>query len=227
MADDARFYYLPDGTNLTTITVGEGISDCQVRPRTWGDSARSLSGSVSTISYGHGFSVRLLLERFYDAADTRRRAFQALINHLQRGNWIAFSADHAKTWAANCTTTPGNGDLTVAVGANDFSAYSASGVVGNGDNVILQSPNPTGKVEMIRALSLTGAGSPYTITLVASSQVELDHAATTMARWEYFFPRLRLDPDARGADLLTSENGWVWTLDLPLVSDPVAEHAAL
>lgn len=225
--DDPRFYYLPDGTNLTRVTLDESLSDLVVKPRTYGDSARSASQSVSRITYAHAWSVRIVLERFRDTTDSRRRSLQALINHLQRGGYVGFSADHSRAWGANCTTTPGNGDLTVAVGANDFSGYSASGVIGNGDNIILQSPNPTGKVEMIRALSLTGAGSPYTITLVASSQVELDHTATTFARWEWFWPRLRLDPDAVDADLLTSERQWVWTLDLPLVTDPVAEHGAI
>ena len=225
--DDPRFYYLPDGANLTRVTLDECLTELQVQPVTYGDAATSASGSVSAVTYGHAWRVRILLERFRDDADTRRRKLQALINHLQRGGYVGFSADHSRAWGANCSSAPGNGDTTVSVGANDFSSYSASGAVTAGDNIILQSPNPSGLVEMIRLASFTGAGAPYTMGLLGGTQVELDHVATTFARWEWFWPRLRLDPDARLANLLTSERQWVYTLDLPLVTDPVAEHGAI
>ena len=225
---DPRIYaYMDDaGASLTTITWGEPFAVVDVQPRIHADAQVALGFGVSSSFYGHAWNVRIVAERFWDSDGARQAKVRALINHLQRGGWIAFSHDHARTFATRATTPPNPGDATIATAGNLFTALSASGTIGNADHLIVQSPNPYGYAEELAVSSFnSGTGA---ISLSASHPAKLDHTAYTLVRWAGFFPRLVLRPEARGSDrLLTDEYHNAWTLDLPLMTRPDLEHAAV
>lgn len=219
---DPRFYFYPDdaGTTLFTLSMGEPFTTIDVQPIGSMDARASNSWAAKRKLYGHAFSVRLTCERFKDTGGSREAYLRGMINHLLRGGWVAFSHDHARTFGAAASVAPGNGDATIGTGGNLFTAFSASAAIGLGDHIVAQSPNPDGKAEKLRVTTYT----PGTGAIGLAANVMLDHSAITLVRWEYFFPRLVLDPRANADRLLFDEYHNVWTLDLPLITQPDLEH---
>lgn len=225
---DPRFYFYPDdaGSALTTITWGEPLTTLDPQPIAVADAAAAIGRQVYRTTFAHAFEVRLVAERFHDAQGDRERAIRAMLSHLDRGGWIAFSHDHARTWASRATTTPGNGDTSIATAGNLFTALSASAALGQYDHVIAQSPAERSKWEKC-AIASVSVGPPMTLNLQASTAVQLDHHADTLVRWEGFFPRLVLPPGVSAQGALVDEYRNTWTLDLTLWTQPDLEHAAI
>lgn len=221
--DDPRFYFYPDdaGTSLFTLDMAEPFTVLDPQPVGSMDANTSNSWAAYRQLHGHAFSVRLVSERFKDAGGVRERKLRAMINHLMRGGWVAFSHDHARTFGAAASTAPGDGDALIGTGGNLFTAFNASGSISASDQLVVQSPNPEGKAEQVQVATYTSGTGAITL----SDTILLDHSATTFVRWKYFFPRLVLDPRANVDRLLSDEYHNTWTLDLPLLTQPDLEHA--
>lgn len=225
---DPRFYIYPDdaGTELRTLAMNEPCTVLDVQPVVAADSAAALGRQVYRTAYAHCFAVRIVFERFHDEADgERERKLRLMLSHLARGGWVAFSHDHARTWATRCTTAPGNGDLSLATAGQLFSGLSGSAAIGQYDHLIVQSPATYAKWEKVEVSTFTlGTGA---ITLSAANVIGLDHFDDTLVRWEGFFPRLVLPPGADVSRALVDEYRNTWTLDLTLWTQPDLEHEAI
>lgn len=230
LGDYPRFYFYPDdaGSALTTISIEEPVTVLDVQPVVAADSAAALGRQVYRTAYAHCFAVRIVIERFQDADGTRERKLRALMSHLERGDWVAFSHDHDRTWASRASTTPGNGDTSLVTVDNLFTAFSASAALAQSDHVIVQSPGTYAKWEKVAIDSVT-AGAPPAVTLglTAANAIILDHVADTLVRWEGFFPRLVLPPGGTTQGALVDEYRNTWTLDLTLWTQPDSEHLAI
>lgn len=224
-----RFYvYLDDAAStLTSVRMDEPATVVDVQPVSATDSARSTSMTAYRSLFGHAFRVRVTFERFRDEDGGRERKLRAMINHLMRGGWVAFSHDHDRTWGSSIAAGPAASTISVTTTGNEFAAFSGSAAIGADDHVLLQSPNPYGKVEHCKVSTYTaGTG---TLAFATGAAVQLDHENNTLIRWAGFFPRLVLDPDVAPEPdrMLFDEYRNTWTLDLPLMTQPDLEHAAI
>lgn len=230
LGNDPRFYFYPDdaGSNLRTLTWNEPFTVLDPQPVVVADSAAAIGRQLYRTAYGQCFAVRIVCERFQDETDgDRERKLRAMFSHLERGGWVAFSYDHARTWASRASTTPGNGDASIVTPGNLFTGFSASAALGTDDHVILQSPSYTAKWEKCAINGVTTPAGTETLGLSAANVVALDHVADTLVRWEGFFPRLVLPPGGTTQGALTDEYRNTWTLDLTLWTQPDLEHAAI
>jgi len=227
----AWFYPDPSGS-LEEIDFGiDGISSVIELPLRDVRDSHSIGGAWHRTVLGGGLRVRLVLERFSGlttAGKTLQRQLASLEAHLHRGGLIVFAADRDNAWLGvmDGSLLPARGDAALTTfGGNLLSVFTATGTaaaLAAGDEIILESFNPT----MHREWLLVSSESGGVITLDTSDgqNVRYDYtdAGSTIVRERNFYPALRLPEDQVGRVLLTTDHRHTWTWDVVLELDYLA-----
>jgi hypothetical protein len=171
--------------------------------------SRAGDGSAHTSAWAGRTTVRVVRERGLSAANVRE--LRAMEDHLLRGGLVGFSRDHAKTWAGYCAGPTIRGASYYPTMGNAFAAWSASGTLASGDEVVAESAQPEGIHEIGVASSINSSGDVLT-----SGTILYTRTTATMVRWRDFYPALRLADEQSGRPILTTEHRIAWTLDITL-----------
>lgn len=217
-----RFYWYPVATGpLQVLDLGETLSDLQEFPLADVDDDYDGSGSPVRVHHADVFRVRIVLERFGSpGVDAVERELQALQSHLNRGGFVGFSRDHAKTWASSAGSYPSQGDRTLYTASNGFAAWSASGAPAEDDEIVVESEHPDSRRELVLCDALTL--SPPINLPIQSPGVVFDYAAPVLVRWRDFYPVLWLPKNSLSRPIVTHDHRRNWTLDLTLEYCPSA-----
>lgn len=209
-------YWYPDprGT-LETIDFGDvgenELSDIQEFPGAEVRDARGGDQTQRRTFLGETFRVRIILERFGPVGQSSlERDLAALQVHLDRGGRIGFSGDHAKTWAVMPAGAPSRGDATIYTPTPPFSAWSSSGAIAAGDEVVIEQGNPDPK----REIQLVDTTTSARITL--DRGLRWTFSAPPVVRWRDFYPVLRRPKDQVGRPLVSHDHRVNFTLDMTL-----------
>ena len=141
--------------------------------------------------------------------------FIALQNHLDRGFSCAFTADHTKAWAAPMMS-PGNKAITVF--PCPFTAFTSAVIPSTDDYIVIETQPPAmlqeqQKIDSVSLLSATGGG---TVTLDKRLAFSYGRA---FARWYRFWPVLKRPQGQIGQNMITNENGRLFSLSITLTPD--------
>jgi len=212
MSWPAFYYYSEPGAPLTYLDLGRPISDVFMVPtRSRVDAIGGDGGCYHQLN-GGGARVTIRRERLSDA--TTERSLRNMEDHLMRGGRVAFSWDHAKTWAGYGTGGLTRGDALCRTLGNAFTSWSSAGALAVGDEVVIESPNP----EMKREIN--------TVSAITSGQITLGTAAAFtyvqrhFVRYRHFYPALYMPESELGRSILTGDRNLNWALDLRLAIDP-------
>lgn len=207
MGNAAIFYYPdPDGP-LVTLDLGEGLSDLQVSPMVDESTSESMRGNLYSVQYSARSMVRLVVERFTDAA--LARSLWAVQNHLRRGGSIAVAEDIDKARAAFAVTNPAAGATEITVKATPWD-YNPSAAFVAGDELVIQSASPEYQYEISRFNSQRG------LTYVLDDATLFDRTSDgwTLVRHRGFWPILRIPAAQRNQPILTHDHRISYTFDL-------------
>lgn len=212
MATPVFYVYYEDDGPLTKLDLGQALNRLDESP--------GIEASVSVTSNGHPtthvhritFDVTILLERFGTVgSDDVERKMHALQNHLDRGGYVGFSRNSAKTWAALQRAPIGQGDTALSTHGNAFTSWSLLGALASGDEVVIEQAEPGWRRE-VRAVSSQSGGS---VTLSGAAEYNYDDPLS-IVRWRDFYPVLWRPAAERGRPILTNDRRRNYTLDLTL-----------
>lgn len=215
MAAPAIYWYPDPRGTLEHIDFGavgeEGLSDIQEFPGAEVRDARGGDQTQRRTFLGEVFRVRIILERFGPVGHSAlERDLAALQLHLDRGGRIGFSGDHARTWAVMPAGAPARGDTTVRTPSGPFSAWSSSGAIAAGDELVIEQGNPDPK----REVQLVDSTTSSTVTF--DRGLRWTFSAPPVVRWRDFYPVLRRPKDQLGRPLVSHDHRVNFTLDMTL-----------
>jgi len=236
MGNSTVWWYPYDGGRLEEISFGtEGISSVIELPMRDVRDSHSIGGGFHRTVLGGGLRVRLVLERFSGlttAGKTLHRQLASLEAHLHRGGLMVFSADRDNSWIGfmEFSTLPRQGTGFLNTSGNFLTQFTGTGTaaaLAAGDELVLETPNPT----MHREFLLVSSESGGSITLDTSDgqQVRYDYADQDVAfvRERNFYPALRLPEDQIGRPLLITDHRHTYTWDVTLELDYLAIHSLI
>lgn len=213
----STIYYFPDAASPTLKTVSlaycfTDLQDSDFDERT--AVSESWLGDVNRVTTMRRRRVRVVYERTPNAQDARE--LDALAWHLRNGGAIGVALDASKAWGGFAYRAPRRGDGTVRIqGADGGTWFGTSPSLASGDEIVIQSLEPSAKSEILKVSSLSG----NTVTLSNTVRMDYDPAYPVLVRERNFWPALILAPNESGDGLLTSENRITWTFSAPLVED--------
>jgi hypothetical protein len=243
------FSWWPSGHSGTssgrhTILLDEPLSDLQITPLRVVADGLGLSGKHTRINLRPSMGVRIVLERFTDRHLFRK--FSAMINHLERGGWVAFGLDDTKAYAAKTTKITEPGYTNISVGYNITNGYTeetdgstsltASLTAPYGDEFVLESAAPQAFREYFTATGSAAGTSDtkkiYNIDHSSSSPrtgdlVRERYPAGSIVRFSDFYPHLYLPAGRVGSAILTHEHRIAYTLDIALEYQTPAYNAII
>ena len=207
MANPA-FYWYPDASgSLETVTLAKSLSDLHESTGRARVTSYAGDGSARTATWNGTRSVRIVLERGLSAANVRN--LLAMENHMQRGGLVGFARDPAKLYCAYAGGRVLRGD-TIFYGAGNLFATWNAGTLASGDEVVMESANPSWRSEANTISSVSGTQITLAAGIIYPAGVEV------MLRHRDFYPALRMADDQVGRPMLTTEHRIAWTLDVTL-----------
>ena len=207
------FYYYPSGDTLSleTIDLGAGLSDLQVTPVRIAEDSYTLAGGMHRITQGGYLEVRIVFERFTDAALAYK--LESMWAHLELGGLVGFATDSGKAFAGYATAEPARGDSSINIGGNAFQGYTAgAAALANDDILAIHSLGPG----TIREYCAISSISVLTYSLTDSIRYDYPAGLPVMVRHRDFFPALRAPSTSLNANPVTHDHRVSYTLDLTL-----------
>lgn len=214
------WYYPQSGGGPTLVDLGGSLQ--VLTPMPMYDRITTTDGLGRPYSVGLGGKLRVKLrrERIQDEAIIRK--LRAVENHLQRGGHVMFAADQSRAFAAwiPAGTLAGQTsfNLTDNVFAPHLTAASVALAIASGDELVIESGNPSWRREQVRVSSFGAASVPhYTYTLGTSAAVVYDRPDTdgVLVRHKHAYPALYL-PEGADAPLISDEHDALWTFEAEL-----------
>lgn len=228
---DPRFYYYPaPGGSLTTLDLAEQLAALDEIPGMM--RADAYAGGVNYASVlQESFRVRVVLQlvpQTTTAGAATERALQTLANHLLRGGYVGFSRNHGKTWcSAQGTGAWDRSASSIACGGNGFSAWSASGALASGDEVVIES-SAHGPYREYHTTSGSVSATASSVGLAETTEYTYPWVmggTPAIVRYRHFWPALWLPEDQIGRPIVTTSRGITWTLDATLAYSAAATAA--
>lgn len=215
MGNAGIIYYSADtGRGATVIDFGRKATDFFWEPIRERSSGWTLAGDMFSVVQTGRHRVTMTLGPFNNTGNQLylERKLESLSSHLERGLPISLAGDLEKCWGGFISGGTGldPGRTVIDTGGNLFSAYGAASI-GDGDEIVIEGPNPTLHREIMRVQSYSGGVfQTYNETLYRY----LD--GPVMVRHRLFYPVLYLPADQLGKNIVTNDHRWTFTLDLTL-----------
>lgn len=188
--------------------------------------------TAERLELGHGYGEHFLhgggqkVHIAYSMGENEDLADEhvALVSALREGKPVSFSQSLAETWAVPLTD-PDRGETALVYPAtNPFAAYDGITNPLANDHVLIQSPLPELRREIIDIGSVNTGTATVTFTtgstnggLVYGYTTQEDVVLRPWIRPLYFFPFVRLIPGQRA--ILRQEQGMPWTFDAWFLCD--------
>ena len=172
----------------------------------------TLAGDLFSVVHTGRHRVTLTCGPFNNSGATQylERKLESLSSHLERGLPISLTGDLGKCWGGFVLGGGGlrAGSTVIDTHGNLFSAYSTTTIV-DGDEIVLESVNPTLHREVMRVQSYSGGVfQTYNETLYQYD------TGPVMVRHRLFYPVCYLAQDQLGRSIITDDHRWTFTCDL-------------
>tara|TARA_Y100000589_G_scaffold65675_1_gene57231 strand:- start:16059 stop:16940 length:882 start_codon:yes stop_codon:yes gene_type:complete len=220
----AKFYYYPEpnGSHLVEIDLGEDLGELFSDFIVDAVDGISLTGQRQRSVGVMGEVITIQRDRLKLGEDLVYQ-MMALQNHLDRGFSCAFTADHTKAWAAPIHNYLNAGTKTITAFANpfvDFMDTTSSDITpASGDYIVIESRPPAMLQEMQKidsSSNLSGlTGGSFTI----EKRLNFDYNRRAFARQYRTWPVLKRPQSDIGRNIITNENGRLFSLSIRLTPD--------
>ena len=180
---NAAFYFYPEpnGNQLVTIDLGEGLSEMFSDFEWDSNTTVSLSGKQGRSNGMTRELITIQRDRMKEGEDLAHK-FMSLQNHLDRGYTVMFTADTDKTWFAPVKTDPIGGDTTVNVYDNPFRALTGTNIPAADDYVTIETMGP-GMLQEIKKLTSVSSLSSTLGGSFDCDAINFSFIRLSFARW--------------------------------------------
>lgn len=217
---NAKFYYYPEpeGSKLVTIDLGEKLGEL------FSEFEYDTSDSISRGGrlYRSINSVREVVtiqrDRMILGEDVAIQ-LQSMQNHLDRGGYVSFCADSDKSYLFPINNFPNQGDTSLKVGGNPLVNIVGTGTASADDYVVIQTQSPNPIIEYQKVQSTSGLSASNGGTINLDSGINFTYDNRLFVRYYRFFPTLRRSGRDVGTNIVTNENGRLFSLNLRLYMD--------
>lgn len=218
---NAKFYYfpIPDARQLVTIDLGEKLGELFSEFQY--DVAESISrGGRRYLSHGlQREFVTIQRDRMLLGEDLALK-LESMQNHLDRGGYVSFCADADKAYIHPLLNTIEQGSSTQLLGSNPFKDVTGSNIPTAGDYITIQTNSPTSIIEKKKINTVDGSFSSSTGgSLTVSPTITYTYPERAFARYYRFWPTLRRAAADIGQNIITNENGRLFSLNVRLYLD--------
>lgn len=226
VSDDAGksaiWYWPSTNAGAVKISIGTSFDDMNIDPIHEGSTNRTGGGRQIRVHLGRYDRVTCTV-----VVHTNRalyRALWGLEDHIRRGGLCAVAGNTVKAYASYVSTPLRPGDTVLRTQGSPFpSGVQTDGypavTLANGDEIVVQSAWPDSRCEIATVTSHSG-------DRIVCSGLTLDHTPPVLVRHFYFYPTMRLDPDAFERPALPVAHGYVHSVELALAEDAGAWKAA-
>ena len=215
----AKFFYYPepDGSHLVEIDLGEDLGELFSDFSVDAVDGITMSGGIQRSVGRMGEVITIQRDRLKLGEDLAYQ-FMALQNHLDRGFSCAFTADHTKAWAAPIHNYLNAGSFTVQAFGNPFTSAIGTNTPASGDFVVIETKPPAQLQEMHKldsVTNLTSTGGSFTV----DKRINFNYNQRAFARQYRTWPILKRVQADVGQNIITNENGRLFSLSIRLVPD--------
>lgn len=218
---NAKFYYypIPDARSLRTIDLGEKLGELFSEFQY--DVAESISrGGRRYLSHGlQREFVTIQRDRMLLGEDLAIQ-LESMQNHLDRGGYVSFCADSDKAYIHPFLNTVEQNSATQLLGSNPFKDVTGANLPLAGDYVTLQTNSPTSIIEKSKIAGVDGSFSSSTGgNITFNPKMAYTYPERAFLRYYRFFPTLRRAGSDIGQNIITNENGRLFSLNVRLYLD--------
>ncbi|MAP53278.1 MAG: hypothetical protein CL605_00085 [Altibacter sp.] len=221
MMGDARFYYTPepDGSRVVSIKLDESLGELFSEFLVNANDGITQGGSIKRAVGRMGELVTIQRDRL-KLGEELANQFRAMQNHLDRGFSVAFTADDDKSWAAPLNNNPLTNSTTISVRPNPFNNLGLSSCLPSVDDyIVLETQPPAMLTETVKIKDL------HTLSNSSVSQFKIKKGTVfaydqpVFARYQHFWPVLKRPQSQIGRNMITNENGLLFSLSVTLIPD--------
>jgi len=218
---NAKFYYypIPDARSLRTIDLGEKLGELFSEFQY--DVAESISrGGRRYLSHGlQREFVTIQRDRMLLGEDLAIQ-LESMQNHLDRGGYVSFCADSDKAYIHPFLNTVEQNSATQLLGSNPFKDVTGANLPVAGDYVTLQTNSPTSIIEKSKIAGVDGSFSSSTGgNITFNPKMAYTYPERAFLRYYRFWPTLRRAGIDIGQNIITNENGRLFSLNVRLYLD--------
>lgn len=218
---NAKFYYFPepDARRLVTIDLGEKLGELFSEYQY--DVSESISrGGRRYLSHGlQREFVTIQRDRMLLGEDLAIQ-LESMQNHLDRGGYVSFCADDDKAYIHPLLNTPEQGSLFQTLGSNPFQDVTGANLPTSGDYITIQTDSPTSIIEKAKINSVDSSFSSSTGgSITISPKLNYTYPERSFLRYYRFWPTLRRGASDIGQNIITNENGRLFSLNVRLYLD--------
>lgn len=218
---NAKFYYFPepDARSLRTIDLGEKLGELFSEYQY--DVSESISrGGRRYLSYGlQREFVTIQRDRMLLGEDLAIR-LESMQNHLDRGGYVSFCADSDKAYIHPFLNTIEQNSATQLFGSNPFKDITGTNLPVAGDYVTIQTNSPTSIIEKSQIISVDSSFSSSTGgNIIFKPKMTYTYPERAFLRYYRFWPTLRRAASDIGQNIITNENGRLFSLNVRLYLD--------
>lgn len=222
---NAIFFYfpLPDARSLVTIDLGEGVGELFSEFEV--DSSQAISrGGRRYLSNGlQREFVTIQRDRMISgttSAEDKAMRLQSMQNHLDRGGYVSFCSDADKAYLFPILNNIVQGQDEVLCGSNPFKDVTGANLPTVDDYVTIQTDSPTNineykKIKIVDGSFNSSTGGELTLT----PELVYTYQQRSFLRYYRFWPTLRRDQRDIGQNIVTNENGRLFSLNVRLYHD--------
>jgi hypothetical protein len=221
----ARFYFYPqpNGSNLITIDLEEELGELYSDFYVDAVDAVTRSGHRQR-SVGRMAEIVTIQRDRLKLSEDLAYQFYALQNHLDRGFSCSFTADHTKAWAAPIRLGVLNTNVQdIPCYRNPFQSIvnpAASGLIPDVGDIITIETMPPGMITEQHKLSNVSQLSSVTGGQFSISKgLNFQYERPAFARYYRFWPVLKRPASQVGRNIITNENGRLFSLNITLEVD--------
>lgn len=218
---NAKFYYfpIPDARQLRTIDLGEKLGELFSEYQY--DVAESISrGGRRYLSHGlQREFVTIQRDRLIFGEDVAIK-LESMQNHLDRGGYVSFCADSDKAYIHPFLNTVEQNTSTQLLGSNPFKDITGANLPNVNDFVTIHTDTPTSIIEKSKIISVDSSFSSTTGGKITfKPKMVFTYPERTFLRYYRFWPTLRRAASDIGQNIITNENGRLFSLNVRLYLD--------
>ena len=145
---------------------------------------------------------------------------ESMQNHLDRGGYVSFCADSDKAYIHPFLNTVEQNSSTQLLGSNPFKDITGANLPVTGDYVTIQTDSPTSIIEKSKIASVDGSFSSSTGgNITFNPKMTYTYPERAFLRYYRFWPTLRRAAADIGQNIITNENGRLFSLNVRLYLD--------
>ncbi len=217
---NAKFYYfpIPDARTLVTIDMGEQLGELFSEYQY--DVAESISrGGRRYLSHGlQREFVTIQRDRMLLGEDLAMQ-LMSMQNHLDRGGYVSFCADSDKAYIHPVLNTAEQNATSMLLGSNPFKDVTGTNTPSANDYITLQTNSPTSIIEQKKIASVDGSFSSSVGGTITTNNIVYTYPERSFVRYYRFWPTLRRSASDIGQNIITNENGRLFSLNVRLYLD--------